>query len=68
LKVTRHSDGVERSRVKRVYAMSARPFEGELLMLFVLFSLSSVSTVVAFIFIVCIGIESPGIAAVGDRS
>src|SRR4029077_13523097 len=33
-KVTRHSDGVDLSRLKRVYAMRAVPFEGELLMLF----------------------------------
>jgi hypothetical protein len=33
-KVTRHSDGVDLSRLKRVYAIRAVPFEGELLMLF----------------------------------
>src|SRR3981189_2806669 len=33
-KVTRHSDDVDLSRLKRVHAMRAAPFEGELLMLF----------------------------------
>ena len=33
-KVTRHRDGVDLSRLKRVYAIRAVPFEGELLMLF----------------------------------
>jgi len=32
--VTRHSDGVDLSRLKRVYAMGAARFEGQLLMLF----------------------------------